>query len=82
MPVLLDLDKHNPIVDERFKIYDVVINDNNLRFEYSKSHIDFDSDGDAYVKLKIDTDYILDSIKVDEIINYLTNMDYEVTKQD
>lgn len=81
MPVVLDLHKGNPIVDETFKIYDVEVNDVSLSFD-CKSTVEFDSDGDVRVKLKVDVISLLDSIEQDSIIDYLDFMGYSVTKQD
>lgn len=78
MPVLLDLDGMCPVRDEQFKIYNIEVNTENLDFNYSKSVVEFDSDGDINLKLKVDDEDLLSIVKVESIIDYMEGLGYKV----
>lgn len=78
MPVLLDLDGMCPVRDEQFKIYNIEVNTENLDFNYSKSVVEFDSDGDINLKLKVDDEDLLGIVKLESIIGYMEGLGYKV----
>lgn len=78
MPVLLDLEGICPVRDEQFKIYNIEVNTETLDFDYSKSVVEFDSDGDINLKLKVDDEDLLGIVKVESIISYMEGLGYKV----
>lgn len=78
MPILLDLHENNLIRDEEFKIYDVEVNSQTTYFDNMRSVVEFDSDGDVRVHLKVSDEDILSNIKVESIISYMEDLGYKV----
>lgn len=78
MPILLDLHENNLIRDEEFKIYDVEVNHQTTYFDNMRSVVEFDSDGDVRVRLKVDDEDILSNIKVESIVSYMEGIGYKV----
>jgi hypothetical protein len=78
MPILLDLHENKLIRDEEFKIYDVEVNSQTTYFDNMRSVVEFDSDGDVRVHLKVSDEDILSNIKVESIISYMEDLGYKV----
>lgn len=78
MPILLDLHENNLIRDEEFKIYDVEVNHQTTYFDNMRSVVEFDSDGELFVKLKVDDEDLLGIVKVESIIGYMEGLGYKV----
>lgn len=78
MPVLLDLDRMCPVIDEQFKISVTQVNGEEILFNYSKSVVEFESDGELFVKLMVDDEDLLGIVKVESIISYMEDLGYKV----
>lgn len=78
MPVLLDLDRMCPVIDEKFKISVTQVNGEEILFNYSKSVVEFESDGELFVKLMVDDEDLLGIVKVQSIISYMEDLGYKV----